>query len=49
MYVYARWARMVVTIIPYNNAIYTQGYNNYYYYRTIRLIYAKSLNAFINI
>ena len=48
MYVYARWARNVVTIIPYN-AIFTQGYNNYHYYRTIRLIYAKSLNAFINI
>ena len=48
MYVYARWARMVVTIIPYNT-IFTQGYNNYYYYGTIRLIYAKSLNTFINI
>ena len=48
MYVYARWARMVVTIILYNT-IFTQGYNNYYYYGIIRLIYAKSLNAFINI
>ena len=38
----------VVTIIPYNT-IFTQGYNNYYYYGTIRYIYAKSLNAFINI
>ena len=48
MYVYARWARMVVTIIPYKT-VFTQGFNNYYYYGTIRLIYAKSLNAFINI
>ena len=48
MYVYARWARMVVTIIPYNT-MFTQGYNNYYYYETIRHIYTKCLNAFISI
>ena len=48
MYVYARCARMVVTIIPYNT-IFTQGYNDYNYYGTIRNIYTKSLNAFINI
>ena len=39
---------MVVTIISYNT-IFTQGYNNYCYYGTIRLIYANSLNAFIDI
>ena len=38
---------MVVTITPYN-AIFAQGYNNYYYYGTIRNIYTTSLNAFIN-
>ena len=35
-------------IIPYNT-IFTQGYNNYYHYGTIRYIYATSLNAFINL
>ena len=39
---------MMVTYISYNT-IFTQGYNNYYYYGTICHIYAKSLNAFINI
>ena len=39
---------MVVTIITYNT-IFTQGYNDSYYYGTIRNIYAKSLNAFIKI
>ena len=39
---------MVVTIIPYNT-IFTQGYDNYYHYGTIRNIYTTSLNAFINI
>ena len=38
---------MVVTIIPYIT-IFTQGCNNYFYYGTIRNIYAKSLNVFIN-
>ena len=46
MYVYARWAHMVVTNIP-DNAIFIQALNNFTNYIIICNIYAKSLNAFI--
>ena len=46
MYVYARWARMLVPIIP-HNAIFTQDYNNSFNYGTIRNFYTKTLNAFV--
>ena len=38
MFVYASLARMMVTIIP-RITIFTQGYNNYCYYCTIRQVY----------